>query len=414
MTELDDMLARATRAKGVSTTLTPDRARAEFAAAAARRAAGFALGPLDGALISWKDMIDVAGTVTTAGSALRADGPPALKDAAVVARAAKAGLVTLGKTTQSELAFSGLGLNSRSGAPENGGYVPGGSSSGAAASVAQGIVRVAVGTDTAGSCRIPAAFQGVIGFRPSRGRYPDAGVLPLAPSFDVPGSFARSMADIGVLDAVLSGLEAEHAASFPLAVDSNLLADPSIDPEIGAHVRRALAGVPCARIDDSPLHQALAVLDRLGWPGAVEAAETHRALIGSPDLGRIDPEIAARLAASARMPRAAAAAAMTAATALRARMPKDHVFALPTVAVRPPRLSDVESEEGFAAGNGVVLRLTMIASLLDLPAISLPLPSLCDGAPVGLMLIGPPGRDAALLATASALETRLSSELLPC
>lgn len=413
-------LAAARARPDIFLSVTPDRAETEARAASDRAANGRARGSLDGATVCWKDMIAIAGTVTTAGSALRRNAPPARADAAAVARAAHAGLITIGKTNQSELAFSGIGHNPHFGTPAIGGRAPGGSSSGAAAAVAMGITRLAVGTDTAGSCRVPAAFQGIVGFRPTRGRYPMAGVLPLSPSYDTLGIFTRGIRDIVLFDAVLSG---DHTAPLPLdriLADKNLISGAQTDPAIAGGINRALdyatqSGLGVAEHTQTPLSEALGLIEVGGWPGAFEASRTHAMLLASPDLRRVDPFVAARLRASAQLERKRIQAVQAAASRLRAELAGTSVaYALPTVAIQAPLLAPLlEDVDAFAAANATALRLTMPASLLNLPALSLPIGQTRDGAWIGLQLVGPPGSDRALLATAAQLEPLLSRKECP-
>jgi aspartyl-tRNA(Asn)/glutamyl-tRNA(Gln) amidotransferase subunit A len=219
-------LRRASASQAVFTCITADRAREEAEQSTARWRAGRPLSPLDGVPISWKDLLDVRGTPTTAASALLRSTPPARSDATVVARAAAAGMVCLGKTNLSEFAYSGLGLNPGFGTPVNPrlgarARAPGGSSSGAALAVVQGCGPLAMGTDTAGSVRIPAAFNGLVGYRASSGRYPMQGVFALAPSLDTLGPLALSVADCMALDRVLRGLadDGNSNANASLATD---------------------------------------------------------------------------------------------------------------------------------------------------------------------------------------------------
>src|SRR5215207_4203818 len=207
---VEESLERAGALASAFTALTAARARREAAASAARLRAGAPNGPLDGVPVAWKDLIDVAGVPTTAASALRRDAPPATADAPVVARLTAAGMVCIGKTNLSELAYSGLGLNPHFGTPPNpraGGapLAPGGSSSGSAVAVAAGVVPCAIGTDTSGSIRVPAAFCGIAGFKPTSTRIDRTGVLALAPSMDSVGPLAHTVADLIVLDAALRG-----------------------------------------------------------------------------------------------------------------------------------------------------------------------------------------------------------------
>ncbi len=203
----------------IYTLLTPDRARAEAAAAAERATNGVRRGMLDGVPISWKDLFDTAGVTTEAGSLLL-EGRVPDTDAEVLARATRAGLVCLGKTHMSELAFSGLGLNpAYRGTPEgatppnvNGGNgVPGGSSSGAAASVAFGLAPAGIGSDTGGSVRIPSAFNDLVGLKTTHGRLSNKGVVPLVDSLDTVGPLCRSVEDCAAL---LAGMEGSAMADL--------------------------------------------------------------------------------------------------------------------------------------------------------------------------------------------------------
>lgn len=406
-----DALQRAEQEREVFLSLLPERARAEARQSDDRTEK---LGPLDGATISWKDMIAIEGVTTRAGSAHWRYSPPATEDAEVVARARKAGLVSIGITNQSELAFSGIGYNPHHGTPLLDGRVPGGSSSGAAASVARGITRLAVGTDTAGSCRVPAAFQGVVGFRPTRGRYPNRDVMPLAPSYDTVGSFARSVSDIIELDAILSGDNTRPDAARGLTVLSDVIDAGDVSAPVAQRCREAVsvlaqAGVSVEQVKQSPLTEALALIQAGGWPGAVEAVETYGHLLDTENAHHLDPFVAARLRASADLAPEKIARVREGAQALRKTVQASAtVYVLPTAAIEAPHLAPLlEDPESFAATNAAALRLTMPASLLDLPAISLPVGKTDAGCWVGLQLVGAPDSDRALLATAAMVETLL-------
>lgn len=406
-----DALRRAGREGEVFLSLLPDRARVEARQSDDRTER---LGPLDGSTVSWKDMIAIKGVTTRAGSVHRHAEAPAFADAEVVERARKAGLVSIGVTNQSELAFSGIGYNPHYGTPMTEGRVPGGSSSGAAASVARGITRLAVGTDTAGSCRVPAAFQGVVGFRPTRGRYPMSGVMPLAPSYDTVGSFARTVADIMELDAILSGDAASANAVGRLSVAIGVLEGGGVAAPVFQRCKEAVtaleqAGFLMERTRQSPLDEALALIRAGGWPGAMEAVETYGHLLETENAHHLDPFIAARLRASACLAPDKIARVKQGARALRETVrTSDTIYLLPTVAIEAPQLAPLlEDPETFAATNTAALRLTMPASLLDLPAISLPAGKTDSGCWVGLQLVGPPNSDRTLLATAAMVETLL-------
>jgi aspartyl-tRNA(Asn)/glutamyl-tRNA(Gln) amidotransferase subunit A len=187
--------------------LTPERARAEAGAARERARAGTRRGPLDGVPLSWKDLFDSAGTATEAGTPFLKGRVPE-RDAGVLERATQGGTVCLGKTQMTEFAFSGLGLNPRTATPPNRhdpSLLPGGSSSGAAASVALGLAPAAVGSDTGGSIRLPAAWNDLVGFKPAWGALPLDGVVPLCPSFDTAGPIAQDVEDAGLVWEAMGG-----------------------------------------------------------------------------------------------------------------------------------------------------------------------------------------------------------------
>ncbi len=200
--------ARACDDQAIFIRLTDDRARDEARIASRRLRAGRPRGLLDGVPVAWKDLFDLAGITTTAGSRVLAPGPAAERDATVVARLKAAGMVCVGHVNMTEFAFSGIGLNPHYGTPRNPHgtgepRIPGGSSSGSAVAVARGLVPVAIGSDTGGSVRIPAAFNGIIGFKSSTGRYPMEGVFPLSRTLDTVGVFTRTVTDAVIVDAAL-------------------------------------------------------------------------------------------------------------------------------------------------------------------------------------------------------------------
>src|SRR6266571_7398043 len=189
-------------------TVYDQTARAEADAADARARAGVTLGPLDGAIVSVKDLFDVAGEPTRAGSKVLAEAPPAAADAPVVRRLRAAGGVIVAKTNMSEFAFTGIGANPHYGTPGNPAdrtRVPGGSSSGAVVAVADGMCEIGIGSDTGGSTRAPAAFCGVVGFKPSKFRVPTEGAFPLSYTLDSVGPIARSVSACAAADAVMAG-----------------------------------------------------------------------------------------------------------------------------------------------------------------------------------------------------------------
>ena len=397
--------------------LTPERALAAARESAARYAAGRARGPLDGVPVLVKDLLDLRGTVTGAGSAVLARlRSPAREDAAAVRNLERAGAVIVGKSQLNELAFSGLGLNPHFGTPPNAldpERVPGGSSSGSAVAVARGRVPLAVGTDTGGSVRIPAAFNGLVGFKPSWGRIPTRGVTPLAVSLDTVGPLARSVEDAWSLFLGLAGEPPRPLPAAParprLLVPADLLTRAR--PEVAEPFERALARLEAAgaRLERRPLPglaEVYALYRRYGALAAHEAFAYWRDLIAGHG-AEMDPRVVRRVLAVAERP------GVHHAQLRRERARRVPAFwgglrgtdalVLPTAPVPPPLLAEVEaSEEAFFRANDRVLAYTMLFNFYGGPAVSLPL------APgVGLMLAAAPGRDPALFALAAWVKLRL-------
>ena len=374
------------------------------------------LSPLDGVPVAWKDLIDMAGTVTTSGR--RGVTAVATWDAPIVARARAAGMVSVGKTNLSELAYSGLGVNPHHGTPDNAvvsGHVPGGSSSGAAVSVAAGVVPLSIGTDTGGSIRIPAAFNGLVGYRPTIGHYDQAGVQALAPSFDTVGPLAQTVGDIRLFDEVFAGPSGEPAASPTLAYDHEFLAGLPIQADVWAGFLAAIERLREAglEIENRPLavwRDAFTLVTTRGWPGSVEAYQTHRGLLSTPEAERLDPRVRSRLLLTGGLSADHHAQVMARRAELIGRMETEmNVLMLtPTGALTAPALSAVERDEDFARLNLDTLRFTMIGSLLDQPGVTLPAGVDSAGLPYGLLLSAPRGHDARLLGAAAQVEQRLT------
>ncbi|WP_132807384.1 amidase [Tepidamorphus gemmatus] len=409
--------------RAIFTILTPERARREAAAAARRRQSGTSAGPLDGVPIAWKDLFDLDGVPTTAGSRVLASAAPAVADAPIVARLAAAGMVTVGRTNMTEFAFSGLGLNPHYGTPVNPygtgeARIPGGSSSGSAVAVARGLVPVAMGSDTSGSVRIPAAFNGLVGYKASGGRYPMAGVYPLAPSLDTLGPLCRSVEDAVLVDAAMRGMAAPPPAPAALAphrivVPTNVVfeeAEPAVTATFEAALERlAAAGIA---IDRRALPVLDDVRDLFARHGTLVAAEAHdglAAMVTGPDAEAIDRRVVARARLGGRIgaeDRAALIAGRTRLMAAAAQaVPAGSLIAFPTVACVAPRLAPLEADdETFFAVNARVLRNTMLASFLDWCGVTIPCGTDADGMPTGFLLNAPSGHDDALLAFAGHVE----------
>ena len=418
---LEAILSRIGDGRPVFTRLLGETARAEADAADARRAAGLTLGPLDGTIVSVKDLLDVAGVPTWAGSSALRDAAPAAQDAPAVARLRRAGAVIIGKTNMSEFAFSGVGLNATFGTPGNAldaALIPGGSSSGAAVSVAQGSSVLAVGTDTGGSCRIPAALNGITGMKPSHGSVPAEGCFPLAPSLDVIGPLARDVAGCAALFGVLAGRESALApppapSRIRLGVArGGFLAEA--DPAIVAAYDAALArierlGITLEPVDlDAPWQEMQAA-----FPVpmvAIEAAAVHHELMAR-DPGLFDRRVAARIGLGMAFPAARHLRAVETRRQLVRRLATllDGLdgFLAPTVPVPAPAIAALEADDDtFHAANRLMLRNPAFCNLFDLCSISLPLP-LDGGRSGGLMLSAVAGEDERLLRVATQLESAL-------
>ncbi|HYH39619.1 MAG TPA: amidase [Azospirillum sp.] len=380
------------------------------------RAAGVVPSPLAGIPVSVKDLFDVAGQPTPAGSLVLKDAPPAVRDAPVVARLRAAGAVIVGRTNMTEFAFSGLGVNPHYGTPGNPfdrARIPGGSSSGAAVSVADGMAVAAVGSDTGGSVRIPSAFCGLVGFKPTQARVPRDGALPLSWTLDTVGPLARSVACCAIMDAVMAGAapavpEALDLAGLRIAVPTTVVLD-GMDDTVAAAFERALealaqAGARVVEIDLATL-AAIPRANAKGGFASPEAYAWHRELLARSG-DRYDPRVSARIlrgqeqsaADYIELTRTRAALMAEAEAATRAF----DALAMPTVPVVPPRLDELEDDAAYARINMLVLRNPSLWNFLDRPAVSLPMAT--GGLPAGLMLVGKRGHDRNLLRVARAVE----------
>lgn len=395
--------------------VTPTRARAEAQAAAARARTGTRRSPLDGVPVSWKDLFDTAGTVTEAGTPLMAGRRPA-QDAAVLATATRMGLVCLGKTHLSEIAFSGLGVNPKTATSPNvhdKTLAPGGSSSGAAASVAFGLAAAGIGTDTGGSVRTPSAWNDLVGFKTTHGRVPTDGVVALAPGFDTVGPLCRSVEDAALLDAALLGTPAPD-------LRASALKDRRFAVDI-----RALDGA-----EDAPAAAFRSAVDRLRSAGAlVEDADlpdpwdavAHMAVLFPAeawaqwaDLFESQPGVAFHQIET----RITAGAKVTARQMTEARRRLDSHRAAwvpqvrrydavlsPTVPILPPPVDQLLSDDAFYQERNLMsLRNTRAINLMGGCAVTLP-----TGVPsCGIMLAAPAGDDRRLLRIAAAAEQALA------
>ncbi len=411
---LDAIAAHAQGAQIYART-TPTRARAEAEAARARARAGQRKGPLDGVPVSWKDLFDSAGVATEAGTALLKGRTPEA-DADVLRNATAQGLVCLGKTHLSELAFSGLGLNPITATPPNinvPGAVPGGSSSGAAASVAHGLAASSVGSDTGGSVRIPSAWNDLVGLKTTAGRLSCAGSVPLAARFDTVGPLSRTVEDAALM---LAAMEDGRAPDLTGATLSGLrlavletsafddIRDAPADGFQSAVERLGAAGAAITRIDVAQVAEALALSAILytseaygTWKDVIEAA---------PD--KMFPEILARFRSGAEFGAADYVAAWQTldrcrAAYLAATAGFDAVL-VPTSPILPPDIDRLNSDHDYyVTENLLALRNTRIGNLMGLAVLQLP-----TGVPCcGISLMGAPMSEERLLRIGAAAEQAL-------
>ena len=387
-----------------------------------RRLASGEARALEGLPLSIKDLFDVAGETTLAGSVVLQGAAPAAADAVIVRRLRAGGAVILGKTNMTEFAYSGLGLNPHYGTPANPfdpARVPGGSSAGAGAAVAYGFCAGSIGTDTGGSVRIPAAFCGLTGFKPTQKAVPLDGAFLLSASLDSIGPLACRVADCALLHGILAGETRPSPPACPsvrgmrFLLPANSVLTDRLDPEVARAFAASLARLSAAGAEiterSSPALALLPAIAALGGVAPPEALSVHRSLLAA-GAGRYDPRVRVRLEAAAatlavdyleaRARRDQAIRAFDAETA-----PFDAVIC-PTVAVLPPRFDALVEDAAYAAMNGLVLRNTAAFNMLDRCALSLP----CHEPgrlPVGLMLVGETGGDRRLLETGCAVERAL-------
>ncbi|HVZ06558.1 amidase [Rhodopila sp.] len=395
-------------------------ARAAADAMDVLRKAGRAPSRYAGIPIVLKDLFDIAGEPTPAGSRVLANAPDAKSDAPVVARMLRAGFISMGRVNMTEFAFSGLGINPHYGTPTSpwdraSGRIPGGSSSGTAVAVADGMAAAGLGTDTGGSCRIPAAFCGVVGYKPTARRIPIDGVLPLAPSLDSVGPLAPTVACCAAIDSLLAGADVPVSV-VPATLSGARLAVPStvvlegMDATVTAGFDRALSRLSAAgaRID----HVRFAAFDEVpsvnarGGFAASEAYAWHRRLLATQG-GQYDPRIRIRIARGEHMSaadyvdlvhaRRRLIAAFDAETA-----PYDAVL-MPTVPIIAPTIAELDDERHYNSINMLILRNTALGNFFDRCSISVPCHRPGE-APVGLMLVGDTMGDSRLFAIAAAVE----------
>ena len=395
---------------------TPDRARAEAEAASLRARGGLRRGPLDGVPVSWKDLFDTAGIQTEAGSGLLENRIPD-RDAAVLATATREGLVCLGKTHMSELAFSGLGLNPITATPpcvNDPQAVAGGSSSGAATSVAFGLASAAIGSDTGGSVRIPAAWNDLVGLKTSSGLLPLTGTVPLCARFDTIGPIARSVTDCALVLAALQGQPAMDMAGSDLAgahlavLDTVAMDDLRNQPAVGfefALSRLSQTGAQISHIKLPIVAEAMALAGLVFTPEAY--AIWQETIEAAPD--KMFPRILDRFRSGAGVSATDYIAAWRRLDAIRAEfraatMGYDAVI-LPTAPILPPKTSRLLTDDAYyVTENLLALRNTRIGNLMDQCVVTLP----TDQPSCGISIMMGPGQEGRLLRLSLAAESCLA------
>ncbi len=419
---IDDPGGEGTR---VFTRIYHESARVQAAASDQLRGVGIVASPLGGIPISIKDLFDVAGETTTAGSVVLVGRAPATRDAAIVRRLRAAGAVIVGKTNMTEFAYSGVGLNPHYGTPRNcwdraSGRIPGGSSAGAAVSVTDGMAVAAIGTDTGGSVRIPAALNGLVGFKPTQRRVPLDGAFPLSTTLDSIGPLANSLACCAIIDAVIAGEEPTVPAPIPLrglrlAVPEHYVVE-GLEPAVARGFESALRRLSGAgaQIVDLPFAE-LGELPSINAKGGFSAAECYsrlRELIAT-ESERIDPRVRGRIARGAEISGPdyvdlIAARARLIARAATATAPFDAV-AMPTVALTAPTIGALAADDEYARTNLAILRNPSVVNFLDRCALTLPCHEPGE-APVGFSLMGEHLGDRRLIAIGLSCEAVLRQE----
>lgn len=393
-------------------------ARAEADASDRRMREGTSLGGLDGRIVSIKDLFDVAGEPTLAGSRMRQSAPAPAKDAVIVERLRRSGAVILGKTIMTEFAFTAVGLNPHypiAGNARDSSRIAGGLSTGAGISVADGTSEISIGSDTGGSIRIPAALNGVAGFKPTAKRIPLQGAFPLSPSLDSVGPLARSVADCAVADAVMAG-EAPDVPE-PLSLTGLRIGLPqgevlsAMEPVIARAFEESLqrcekAGAILVECTLDELVDEMAEATSVGSIAGIEGSRVHADWLNETGLD-VDQRVQKPLLRRLGVSEADYIGVMQKRQALVRKMDRYiaayDLLALPTVPMTAPLIADVsENEEFYKRTEGLLLRNPQIANQFDLTAISIPMPGLA--LPGGLMLFARHGADRRLLSMAMSVE----------
>jgi len=405
--------------------VTRERALKEAAASRKRHREGRPAGPLDGAPVAWKDLVDMAGERTTAGSALFAESPPKEKDAPIVANLSAAGMVALGKTNLSEFAFSALGLNPHFGTPRNPRdaatpRIAGGSSSGAAVAVAAGLAPCAIGSDTGGSIRAPASFCGIVGFKTSEGRIDKRGVFPLSRTLDTIGPLARTVEDCVLIDMALRGRSGPPVRPLDLNGVEFVVPDKTgiddLDAPVAANLEAAMKRLAAAGAKvmsrPAPLIGAMRALTaQHGSLVAIEAYAEHRAILESADAQRMDRRVVRR----------AMGGRVSGDDVIKLRRGREDLIAalgdelkgallvLPATPMTAPPIDALErDDELFRAANLRAIHYTFLGNLFRMCGLALPSGEDAAGLPTGVQFLALEGNDDRLLSIGLSIEVALS------
>lgn len=423
----EQALARATDPAGegrrVFIALDPQKVIAQARASDTLRKAGIVPSPLAGLPVSIKDLFDVMGEVTTAGSVVLRDAPPATSDAPSIARLRAAGAVLIGRTNLTEFAYSGIGINPHYGTPRSPydratGRIPGGSTAGGGVSVADEMAVIGLGTDTGGSTRIPAAFCGIVGYKPTKSRIPTDKVFPLSASLDSIGPMGPSVACVAICDAILAG-EAPVApapaalAGLRLAIPQRVVLD-DLDPEVAKDFERALrclsaAGAKLVEIPLDPFGE-MAEINKPAGLSPMEAFHVHKAML-ERDGERYDQRVRWRIQMGAR---ASAVDYLWTLDRRRdwiarvsAELEPFDASIMPTVpGIAAPIQPIIDSEELYRTVNFRNLRNTNLINFLDGCALAIPMHAR-GTSPTGIMLCGLNGQDARIFSIGAAIEAVL-------
>jgi aspartyl-tRNA(Asn)/glutamyl-tRNA(Gln) amidotransferase subunit A len=401
-----------------------NKARAQADAMDLLRKTGSEPSPFAGIPISVKDLYDVKGEVTGAGSKILGSNVPAGQDAPTIARLRQAGFVFIGRNNMVEFAYAGIGMNSHFGTPKSpydreSGRIPGGSTSGGAVAVADGMAIAALGSDTGGSCRIPAAFCGITGYKPTAFRVPTTGLTPLSFSLDSAGPLANSVDCCAILDALMAGedvcenspVDAKH---IRLAIPETMVMD-GLDEVVSAAFDRAVAtltnaGVEIVKILFSELAE-IQHINRLGGFAASESYAWHKNFLENR-MDEYDPRVGSRIIKGANQSAVdyielCQERQRVIEMAVKTTNPFDAVI-MPTVAIIPPTIEYVDKDEIYFLTNMMTLRNTSVGNFLDRCSISLPCHKQGEP-PVGFMLTGRHGDDRHLFRISKTVEQVLSS-----